>query len=66
MADPESDRARERAHAAIARVGTCLAAGALPDPEADRELAEFAARIDARLWEQHRPGASGASGASAS
>lgn len=45
--DTEGDRAR----AAITRVGTCLAAGEPPDSSADRELAEFAARIDAKLWD---------------
>ncbi|MBC7297908.1 MAG: hypothetical protein H5T82_03345 [Demequina sp.] len=55
MADNEGYEARERAREAMALVGDGLARGVPPDPEVDGQLAEFAARIDSRLWEPRRP-----------
>jgi len=42
----------------MARVGKSLAAGEPPRAEADRELGELAARLDAQLWEPHGAGTS--------
>jgi hypothetical protein len=52
VADTEGDEARERARAALKRVGTGLAAGEPLDGVADRDLAALAARIDSRIWDQ--------------
>jgi len=54
VADTGGDVARERARAAMARVGACLVAGEAPDAGADRDLAALAARIDSRIWEHCR------------
>ncbi len=56
MANTGGDEAWARARAAIARVGTSLSAGALPDPASDRDLAELAACMDSQLWEPGPPG----------
>ena len=52
MADTEGKEARERARAAMARVGARLADGEPPDGDTVGDLAELAARIDARWWGQ--------------
>jgi hypothetical protein len=56
VADTEGDEARERARAALTRVGTGLAAGEPLDGVADRDrdLAALAARIDSRIWDRCR------------
>jgi len=58
VADIEGFETRARARAAMDRVGECLAAGDLPDAGVSRDLAALAARIDARLWDDHEAEAS--------